>query len=327
MSEPHEARARIGYMSHAPMLYDELTAEENLRYFRTLYPGRDASSPADALRQVGLDPDLKRHCRPIFAGNAAAHLARPRAASLPDLLLLDEPFSNMDVESVRQMVELLARFRQSDRTIVITTHQRELAAPIADWVITLHAGRVASLDSRSPDAHEDQRRALPRVAQYPLRASRIRGRSEDDLSAITVASKIGMPAEQVFKTLLTTDGAHDCVFAVIPGDADSTSRNSLALAGWRKAEMAPLKDVQPLTGYIRGGVTIFGAKKPYPVFIDETAILFDRISVSAGTRGTQLILTPDDYLRAAAALGDPVQTADLTKETHGAFAGPREMHA
>ena len=79
--------------------------------------------------------------------------------------------------------------------------------------------------------------------------------------------------------------------------------------------MAPLKDVQPLTGYIRGGVTVFGAKKPYPVFIDETAILFDRISVSAGTRGTQLILAPDDYLRAAAALGEPVHTADLTKES------------
>ena len=75
-----------------------------------------------------------------------------------------------------------------------------------------------------------------------------------------------------------------------------------------------LKDVQPLTGYLRGGVTVFGAKKPYPVFVDETAILFDRISVSAGTRGTQLILAPGDYLRAAAALGAPVQTADLTKD-------------
>jgi Cys-tRNA(Pro)/Cys-tRNA(Cys) deacylase len=77
--------------------------------------------------------------------------------------------------------------------------------------------------------------------------------------------------------------------------------------------MAPLKDVQPLTGYIRGGVTVFGAKKPYLIYVDETAILFDRISVSAGTRGTQLILAPDDYLRAAAAIGQPVQTADLTK--------------
>jgi len=137
---------------------------------------------------------------------------------------------------------------------------------------------------------------------------------ESDLSAIAVAQKISMPAEQVFKTLLTTDGARNYAFAVIPGDAALDFKKLARLADWRKAEMAPLKDVQPLTGYIRGGVTLFGAKKAYPVFIDETAILFDTISVSAGTRGTQLILTPDDYLRAAAALGEPVATADLTKE-------------
>jgi Cys-tRNA(Pro)/Cys-tRNA(Cys) deacylase len=81
----------------------------------------------------------------------------------------------------------------------------------------------------------------------------------------------------------------------------------------RKLEMAPLKDVQPLTGYIRGGVTLFGARKPYPVYIDETATLFDTISVSAGTRGVQLLLKPEDYLRAAQALDVEVQTADLTK--------------
>jgi Cys-tRNA(Pro)/Cys-tRNA(Cys) deacylase len=80
--------------------------------------------------------------------------------------------------------------------------------------------------------------------------------------------------------------------------------------------MAPLKDVQPLTGYIRGGVTLFGARKPYPVYIDETAILFDTISVSAGARGTQLILAPNDYLRAAHALDVEVQLADLTKSGH-----------
>jgi Cys-tRNA(Pro)/Cys-tRNA(Cys) deacylase len=160
---------------------------------------------------------------------------------------------------------------------------------------------------------------------------------ESDLSAITVARKIGMPAEQVFKTLLTTDGAHSFAFAVIPGDAAldfkklarvaagvpiDRSSSMGRVAGWRKAEMAPLKDVQPLTGYIRGGVTIFGVKKPYPVFVDETAILFDKISVSAGTRGAQLILTPGDYLRAAAALDEPVQTADLTKELKPTTEGP-----
>jgi Cys-tRNA(Pro)/Cys-tRNA(Cys) deacylase len=136
----------------------------------------------------------------------------------------------------------------------------------------------------------------------------------DDLSAITVAKKIRMPAEQVFKTLLTTNGAGEFVFAVIPGDADLDFKKLARAANWRRAEMAPLKDVQPLTGYIRGGVTIFGTKKAYPVFMDETAILFDRISVSAGTRGTQLILSPDDYLRAAQAIGEPVTTADLTKD-------------
>ena len=149
---------------------------------------------------------------------------------------------------------------------------------------------------------------------------------ENDLSAIAVAKKIGMPAEQVFKTLLTTGVPSDRSVAGVrrqhsdlslpssPATPNSISRNLRAPPGWRKAEMAPLKDVQPLTGYIRGGVTIFGAKKPYPVFVDETAILFDKISVSAGTRGTQLILTPGDYLRAAAALDAPVKTADLTKD-------------
>jgi Cys-tRNA(Pro)/Cys-tRNA(Cys) deacylase len=135
----------------------------------------------------------------------------------------------------------------------------------------------------------------------------------EDLSAITVARKIGMPPEQVFKTLLTTGGPGVFVFAVVPGDAELDFKKLAKAAGLRKAEMAPLKDVQPLTGYIRGGVTVFGAKKAYPVFVDETAILFDRISVSAGTRGTQLILSADDYLRAAGALEVPVTTADLTK--------------
>jgi len=135
----------------------------------------------------------------------------------------------------------------------------------------------------------------------------------EDLSAITVAKKIGMPPERVFKTLLTTGGPGVFVFAVIPGDAELDFKKLAKAAGLRKVEMVSLKDVQPLTGYIRGGVTVFGAKKAFPVFVDETAILFDAISVSAGTRGTQLILSPDNYLRAAQALDVTVTTADLTK--------------
>jgi len=130
----------------------------------------------------------------------------------------------------------------------------------------------------------------------------------NDLSAIAVANKVGMPPGQVFKTLLTTEGPGVYVFAVIPGDAELDFKKLARAAGLRSAEMAPLKDLQSLTGYIRGGCTVFGAKKPFPVFVDETVILFDKISVSAGARGAQLILTPGDYLRAAQA-----QTAGIAK--------------
>ncbi len=131
----------------------------------------------------------------------------------------------------------------------------------------------------------------------------------DDLTALSVARKILLPIEQVFKTLLTTDGVGAHFFAVIPGDTELDFKKLARAAQVRKTEMVSLKDVQPLTGYIRGGVTVFGAKKPYPVFVDETIELFDQVSVSAGVRGTQLLLAPADYLRAAQAT-----LADLTKD-------------
>jgi Cys-tRNA(Pro)/Cys-tRNA(Cys) deacylase len=134
----------------------------------------------------------------------------------------------------------------------------------------------------------------------------------EDLRATTVAAKIGMPPEQVFKTLLCSVGTGEYVFAVVPGDAELDFKKLARAAGVRKAEMAPLKDVQPLTGYIRGGVTVFGAKKAYPAFADETIELFDEISVSAGHRGVQIVLSPADYLRATGAV-----IADLTKDNTG----------
>jgi Cys-tRNA(Pro)/Cys-tRNA(Cys) deacylase len=130
----------------------------------------------------------------------------------------------------------------------------------------------------------------------------------EDLSAETVARKIGFPAEQVFKTLVVKGDRQGVCLAVVPGDAELDLKSLSKLSGNRKMEMASLKEVQPLTGYIRGGVTALAGKKEYPVFVDESIILFDTISVSAGVRGTQILLTPADYLRATKSV-----TGELTK--------------
>ena len=128
----------------------------------------------------------------------------------------------------------------------------------------------------------------------------------EDLSAITVAKKIGMPAEQVFKTLLTTGGPECTCSRSFPAMPSWTSRSWPALPDLRKAEMVPLKDVQPLTGYIRGGVTrLRRAKSLTRCLWMRRRFCSTQISVSAGTRGTQLILEPEDYLRAAEALDVP----------------------
>jgi Cys-tRNA(Pro)/Cys-tRNA(Cys) deacylase len=118
------------------------------------------------------------------------------------------------------------------------------------------------------------------------------------LDAETVARQIGLPAEQVFKTLVVRGDRHGVCLAVLPANAELDARALARLTGDRKAELVPLKQVQPLTGYIRGGVTALASKREYPVFVDETAELFDVIAVSAGVRGTQVLLAPADYLAA-----------------------------
>src|SRR3954454_745541 len=100
----------------------------------------------------------------------------------------------------------------------------------------------------------------------------------EDLRAETVADKVGLPAEQVFKTLVVRGERTGVCLAVVPGDAELDLKALAKLAGDRKMELAALKEVQPLTGYIRGGVTALAGKKDYPVFLDETVILFDLIS-------------------------------------------------
>ncbi|HZI06278.1 MAG TPA: Cys-tRNA(Pro) deacylase [Archangium sp.] len=119
----------------------------------------------------------------------------------------------------------------------------------------------------------------------------------EDLSAETVAAKVGMPPEQVFKTLVARGDRTGVLMAVVPGNGELDLKALARLSGDRKVDTVPLKELQPLTGYIRGGVTALGGKKEYPVFVDETLELFDVVAVSAGVRGTQIVIAPADYLR------------------------------
>jgi Cys-tRNA(Pro)/Cys-tRNA(Cys) deacylase len=131
----------------------------------------------------------------------------------------------------------------------------------------------------------------------------------DDLAAESVAMKIGMPPEQVFKTLVARGDKHGVCFAVVPGDTQLDLKALAHLSGDKKIDTVPLKEVQPLTGYVRGGVTALAAKKIYPVFADETMELFDVVSISAGVRGAQLIVAPADYIRATGARVGPIAKA------------------
>jgi Cys-tRNA(Pro)/Cys-tRNA(Cys) deacylase len=123
----------------------------------------------------------------------------------------------------------------------------------------------------------------------------------DDLSAESVARKVNLPPEQVFKTLVARGDRGGVLLAVVPGDTTVDLRALAALTGDRRVELVPLREVQPLTGYVRGGVTALACKKPYPVFVDETIEVFDVVAVSAGVRGTQILLAPADYLHATGA--------------------------
>ncbi len=117
-----------------------------------------------------------------------------------------------------------------------------------------------------------------------------------DLVAESIARKVGLPADQVFKTLVARGDKHGVCFAVIPGNAALDLKALARASGDRKVETVPLKEVQPLTGYIRGGVTVLAARKDYPVYLDESSILFDQITVSSGRQGCQVLLRPDDYV-------------------------------
>ena len=124
---------------------------------------------------------------------------------------------------------------------------------------------------------------------------------EEDLSAPHVAEAIGMPPEQVFKTLVARGDRTGVLMACIPANAELDLKALAAASGNKKVELVPVKEVLPLTGYIRGGVSPVGSRKPYPLFLDETADLWDVISVSAGVRGCQMLVAPADLARVSGA--------------------------
>ncbi len=129
---------------------------------------------------------------------------------------------------------------------------------------------------------------------YELREYEV---DENDLSAPRVAEKIGMPPEQVFKTLVARGDRSGILMASIPANAELDLKALAAASGNKKVELVAVKEVLPLTGYIRGGVSPVGVRKPYPFYLEETAELWDVISVSAGVRGCHLVLAPDDLVR------------------------------
>jgi Cys-tRNA(Pro)/Cys-tRNA(Cys) deacylase len=137
------------------------------------------------------------------------------------------------------------------------------------------------------------------VSEYPV--------DESDLSAVHAAELMGIPAEQVFKTLVLRGASGSLVVCCVSAAAELDLKKTARAAGEKSAALIPLKDLQNLTGYVRGGCSPVGMKKIFPTFIDETALLFDRIGISAGERGIQVILPPEELARFISA-----RFADLT---------------
>ena len=130
--------------------------------------------------------------------------------------------------------------------------------------------------------------------------------NEEELDAVTVARKVGLPPEQVFKTLVTRGDKTGVLVACIPGDAELDLKALATVSGNKKVEMVPVKEIQGLTGYIRGGVSPLGMKKSYPFYLDETAEIIDVISISAGQRGLQILLSGPDLMQATEATLAPL---------------------
>lgn len=171
---------------------------------------------------------------------------------------------------------------------------------VLHWAPTGHLATMEEMSAPKTNAA----RALEALGiAFELRQYEV---DPEDLSAETVATKINFPLEQVFKTLVARGDRTGVILAVIPGGASLDLKALAKASGDRKVDTVPLKEVQPLTGYIRGGVTALACKRAYPVYLDEFAQLYDCISVSAGQRGLQILLHPQDYHRAVSATYAPI---------------------
>lgn len=150
-----------------------------------------------------------------------------------------------------------------------------------------------------PSLKTNAARFLDRLGvAYELRAYAV---DEADLGAETVAAKIGLPPGQVFKTLVVRGDRSGVLLAVVPADAELDAKALARSSGDRRVDPVALREVQPLTGQVRGGVTALGSTRRYPVYLDQSALAHERISVSAGVRGLQIVLAPLDYERAVGA--------------------------
>src|SRR5271157_5236949 len=144
---------RVGYMGHAPLLYDELSGMENLRYFAGLYGIHDDEVSRNAMRMVGLDPDLVRRVGQYSQG-MRQRLSLARAVLHdPELILLDEPFSNVDVHSAHEMAAVLGGVRDKGKTIFLVTHQAALMEGIADEFVQMSAGQIVAREETAPVAN------------------------------------------------------------------------------------------------------------------------------------------------------------------------------
>ena len=145
---------RLGYMAHPSLLYDEMSGMENLGYFAGLYGIHDRQRCREVIQMVGLDPDLNRRVGQYSQGmRQRLSLARAIVHD-PELLLLDEPFSNVDITSARDMVRLLGNMRDHGKTIIIVTHQASLLEGVADEFVSMHAGRVVGRSRMIPAVSE-----------------------------------------------------------------------------------------------------------------------------------------------------------------------------